>query len=47
MLSGWLSVSPGEVPMWRDLTRERPAAVLTVGEPMPSLAYLAARETEA
>lgn len=41
-LSGWLSVAPGEVPLHRVMPGERPAAVLMVGEPTPSLAYRAA-----
>ncbi|MBU1227690.1 MAG: hypothetical protein KJ698_10850 [Actinobacteria bacterium] len=42
LLSGWLSVAPGELRAGRLMPGERPAVVLAVGEPMPSLAYRAA-----
>ncbi|MCB2223076.1 MAG: hypothetical protein KQH83_02785 [Actinobacteria bacterium] len=42
VLSGWLSVAPGEVPLHRFLPGERPAVVLAVGEPVPSLPHRAA-----
>ncbi len=42
LLTGWLSVAPGEVPLRRVMPGERVAVVLAVGEPMPSLAYRAA-----
>lgn len=42
LLSGWLSVAPGELRMGRLMPGERPAVVLAVGEPMPSLVYRAA-----
>ena len=43
MLSGWLSIAPGEVAIHR-LIADRPAAMLMVGEPTPSLAAYAARK---
>ena len=42
LLSGWLSVAPGEIPLRRSMPGERVAVVLAVGEPMPSLAHRAA-----
>jgi len=39
ILSGWLSVAPGEIPLRRMIPGERPAVVLAVGEPMPSLLH--------
>jgi len=39
ILSGWLSVAPGEIPLRRMMPGERPAVVLAVGEPMPSLLH--------
>lgn len=39
MLAGWLSVAPGEVPLRRWMSGERPALVLAIGEPTPSIAY--------
>jgi hypothetical protein len=42
LLSGWLSVAPGEIPLRRTMPGERAAIVLAVGEPMPSLAHRAA-----
>jgi hypothetical protein len=42
LLSGWLSVAPGEIPLRRIMPGERAAIVLAVGEPMPSLAHRAA-----
>lgn len=47
ILSGWLSVAPGEVPAHRWMPGERPAVVLAIGEPMPSLAYRAAMRSRA
>jgi hypothetical protein len=39
VLSGWLSVVPGEVSLRRVMPGDRPSIVLAVGEPMPSLVY--------
>ena len=39
LLSGWFSVAPGEMPQPRWMPGERPAIVLAVGEPTPSLSY--------
>ena len=39
LLSGWFSVAPAEVSLPRWMPGERPAIVLAVGEPTPSLSY--------
>jgi hypothetical protein len=39
VLTGLLSLGPGEGPAWRSEPHARVAAVLMVGEPTPSLAY--------
>jgi hypothetical protein len=44
MVAGWLSVAPSEVPLRRWMPGERPAVVLAVGDPTPSLAYRIRKE---
>ena len=43
LLSGWFSIAPAEVPLPRWTPGERPAVVLAVGEPTPSLSYRISR----